>query len=338
MKKLLYEVSIIRPIIIILLLFMHSFTAYTGSWPAYDCMGTNDFYYLICKFITGFMLEAFVFISAYVFSYQCNSLNKNYKFIPFIKKKFIHLYVPCLFFGIIYYFIFINEGNFDKSKFADEVTKGCGHLWFLPMLFWNFIFIWLIDKYKPNKIITFIILSLLSVYPFHGLYLGLTRSIHYALYMYIGYQMWNYKGIILEKMKNNAFLYSFCAIYIFAVLAKTYFDIYIPSNGKIVIMAFSNSLLYLTSITGIMALYLAVCRITETTDYKPSEFVLNLSAICYGMYIFHQFILKYLLYKTSLPCMLGQLTPWVCFAITVCTSYLLTKLFMRFKFGRLLIG
>ena len=41
---------------------------------------------------------------------------------------------------------------------------------------------------------------------------------------------------------------------------------------------------------------------------------------------------------TSLPCILGQGTPWVCFVITVFISYLLTKLFMNFKFGRLLIG
>ena len=337
MKKLLYEVSIIRPLVIFLLIFMHSFTVYTGAWPEFTCFEGNQLYFWMCKFITGFRIETIAIVAGYVFSYQSNTLHRTYEFIPFAKKKFSRLYIQCLFFGIFYYLIFLNTDTFNISSFIIQVTSGAGHLWFLPMLFWCFLFIWAIDKYKPNKYLMFVILSLLSVLPIPWLPFGLQRSFHFIFYVYAGYLLWIYKSFIIERNKIRTILI-LCTLYVILVIAKTQIEIYLPIKEKTIITILSNTLHYFTSITGIMSMYLVVCRFTEKPNYIPSKFILNLSGICYGMYVFHQFILKFLLYNTSLPCILGQGTPWVCFVITVFISYLLTKLFMNFKFGRLLIG
>ena len=216
MQKLLYEVSIIRPFIIILLIFMHSFTAYDGNWPAFECYEPNSIYKWVPKFIMGFMLEAFVFISGYVYSYQTNTLKRSIGFISFAKKKFSRLYIQCVFFGVIYYFLFLNTGTFSIYDLIYKVTDGCGHLWFLPMLFWCFIFIWIVDRYKPNMYMMLAILAFISVIPMPmRLPLGMTKVSHYMLYIYLGYLLYTYKDVVIEKLSNKGSILFLIATYIF---------------------------------------------------------------------------------------------------------------------------
>ena len=52
--------------------------------------------------------------------------------------------LPCLFFGIIYYMMFYDL----QSPWYNIIWKllnGCGHLWFLPMIFWCFVLMCLIE-------------------------------------------------------------------------------------------------------------------------------------------------------------------------------------------------
>ena len=94
------------------------------------------------------MLETFVFISGYLFGFQ---VQKNgigiICFKNTILKKAKRLLLPCFFFGVIYYTVF-----YDLSKPVYEISYsimcGTGHLWFLPMLFWCFTEIYLIERLK----------------------------------------------------------------------------------------------------------------------------------------------------------------------------------------------
>ena len=62
MKKNLDEVSIIRPIIIVLLVVTHSFTIYNGGWDIPLYTDTIPLYSWIPKLISGFRLESVSFI------------------------------------------------------------------------------------------------------------------------------------------------------------------------------------------------------------------------------------------------------------------------------------
>lgn len=69
-SKILTEVSVIRPILIVLLVVYHSFIIYQGGWSEPDGFEPNRTYWWISKASYSFMLEAFVLISGYVFAYQ----------------------------------------------------------------------------------------------------------------------------------------------------------------------------------------------------------------------------------------------------------------------------
>ena len=77
MKKLLYEVSIIRPLIIFLLVVMHSFTMYDGCWPLPEGIHAVPAYAWLVNLISGFRIETIALIAGYVFAYQSIDLNRQ---------------------------------------------------------------------------------------------------------------------------------------------------------------------------------------------------------------------------------------------------------------------
>ena len=75
-KKRLDEVTLMRCILAILIVFMHSFTCYDGSW--HEPAGYVDvpLYMWLSRVSFAFTLEAFVFISGYLFAFQRIILNR----------------------------------------------------------------------------------------------------------------------------------------------------------------------------------------------------------------------------------------------------------------------
>jgi hypothetical protein len=339
-KQIISEVAILRPIIILLLVLMHSFAPYVGAW---ESIFENDgsliwpLYRLLVKLISGFRIEAIVFIAGYIFAYQTIDLGRTSKFKDFILSKLKRLYLPCLFFGIIYYFCFYNQGSFDISNFILKVTSGCGHLWFLPVLFWCFIIGWFLNNYRINHFIALGVLAFISILPIPFIPLGISRSIHFYFYFYFGYLLWIYRNEIMKYAKVR-YIFGLLLLYISSVICSEYFitDIFM---SKYVLFALTSSVDFLMAIFGILFSYLLVCRYTYKPNFVLSPKVFYLSSVCYGIYIYHQFLLKYLYYYTSFPILIGEvLLPWVSFILVTLVSYVLTVLSLRTKVGRFLIG
>lgn len=78
-------------------------------------------------------LNAFVFISGYLFSYIYIYTNKYQNYFIFIKNKFFRLLLPYLIWSVVVLALFPS-----KHPFRD-IVSGHQHLWFLYMLFYIFI-------------------------------------------------------------------------------------------------------------------------------------------------------------------------------------------------------
>ena len=63
-----------------------------------------------------------------------------------------------------------------------------------------------------------------------------------------------------------------------------------------------------------------------TQKYKLKTWYISLGGMCFGVYIFQEFIIKYLYYYTDLGERVSYLVlPWIVFIITTVTSILLSK-------------
>lgn len=343
-KKLLYEVSIIRPLIIFLLVLLHSFEKIAdggGQQQEYQLLMVYQWFVWIIK---GFRIETIALVAGYVFAYQSLVLGKRYGFLPFVKKKFFRLIVPMLFFGVIYYFcFFFDAAKFTIASFIVTLFSGCGHLWFLPMLFWCFIAIWIIDRYHLSSWLLLLLLAVFSVMPTPGLPFGFGRLPHFLFFVYAGYFLWERRAEVLKYKDNRALMIVLWLTYLLLVIVK---NVVLPEANsgmpiveKGMILSLRGFVGLLLSSVGILALYLTVCHFTERPSYCPKKWVVKASDDCYGVYVFHQFLLVWVYFFTPLVTVCANaLVPWVGFAVAMLTSLLLTKLSLKTKIGKFLIG
>lgn len=64
------EVTLLRAVLAVLIVFMHSFTCYNGSWDQPAGYIDIPIYKWLARFSFAATLEAFVFISGYLFALQ----------------------------------------------------------------------------------------------------------------------------------------------------------------------------------------------------------------------------------------------------------------------------
>lgn len=342
-KKLLYEVSIIRPLIIFLLVLLHSFAIFDGQWERPKGVDEIPIYFWFAKLISGFRIETIALVAGYIYSYQSNDLGRKYELWPFVIKKFKRLVIPALFFGIIYFLMFRNISHFTLFSALLAIVSGIGHLWFLPMLFWCFIFIWMVDRYRAKISIVLPILALLSIIPIPiSLPLGFQRLPHFLFYAYGGYILYIYREQFLSKLMNGKVI--FISVGLYLLLVSLQYSMFTDlGGGEFMLKALRKILLsfnkLLFSVTGIFALFLFVCRYTTRKSFKPKNWIISASSVCYGVYIYHQFILHLIYDRTLLPQTLGSfILPWIAFIITLILSLVLTFLSLKTKIGRYLIG
>lgn len=338
-KKLLYEVSYIRPIVIFLLVFLHSFEKITSGGGNYRDYQLNHLYEWVLELIKGFRIETIALVAGYVFAYQAIDLGRKYKFGPFVAKKFKRLILPMLFFGLIYYFCFYyHPETFSFTSMLIELFSGCGHLWFLPMLFWCFIIIWIIDHYNLCSYKTLLVLALISIISIHSLPLGFSKLPHFLFYVFGGYYLWTKHEYVQQKMMNKRGIVSLWLCYV-TLVEFLHFYKADPIMYGIVNYLFVRFVALLEACAGTLALYFSICSITYKTGFKPSRFVVESSSVCYGVYVYHQFILVWLYFNTPLYENVNEyILPIVGFVITFVLSLIMTRLSLKTRFGRYLIG
>lgn len=343
----LYEITIIRPIIIVLLVFMHSFTMFTGgaTWPLPNGIYPVKLYEDLTWFSYGFLMEAFVFISGYLFSYQLKS--KQMSLISIVKKKSHRLLLPSIVFSVIYFLFFLRDDSSTLLSSMLNILSGSGHLWFLPMLFWCFIFGYIIKKSKiPERIKhTFCLICAMVSGIFGFLPFQLSKACYYLFFFYLGMSIFNKKDALLAWLSRKKIVlliisYIFC--YVLLSAFKENLTLLTPSNlfyvfGRSVLLK-SSTLIYST--LGLMSLFCVVLYwLNRHQDWKPSLIWVNANLLCFGVYIYHQFILKYLYYNTAFPsCFDTYSLPWVGFGSAIVVSILFTWITRRSRLGRFLLG
>ena len=343
----LYEVTVIRPVIIFLLVFMHSFTMFTGgdTWPLPVGIHHVEAYRQLTWFTYSFFLEMFVFISGYLFCYQTSKREIEWKSL--IKKKAQRLLLPSIVFSTIYFLIFfLNSGQSWGSAILN-ILSGSGHMWFLPMLFWCFLLGFLLTKILIPEWVKLVVCCLLvamsGVVGFLPFQIG--KMCYYIFFFYLGVVVYNNKEYLSRKLSIGKILGLFVTYIVsYAILSSLKGEIVSLPATNIVMKIVKAALVRIStlcySLAGLLSLYSIVQYwLNAHPNWKPSNMLLQLNSICFGIYIFHQFVLKYLYYKTPLSTYVGTYyLPWVGFGIALLSSIVMSVLLSKVRVGRLLLG
>lgn len=334
------DVAVLRLTLIFLLVFYHAFCPFTGAWDTpYENFPQIETYKWLGILSHYFQLETMVFISGLLFGYALTRSPERLNFNNCVTKKAKRILLPCLLFSVIYYLMF-----YDSSEvwyvIVYKILCGCGHLWFLPMIFWCFVIVYLLERNRitpPHLVL--IISAIVSITALPVSLFGLGRTMVYFTYFYFGFCIM--RGYI--KFKHLSVMVSLTYIVIYALLIVLYEQVKgIGDAGIIWTLSRIGALRIIHLVAALLmiyALYSLANRPSIKTALDKMPVLIKLSGYCYGVYIYQQFILKYLYYDTAMPNhFTPEMLPWIGVALALLLSIVFCYLTLKTRLGRYLIG
>ena len=334
------EVTLMRTILALLIVFMHSFTCYNGSWEQPAGYVDIPTYKWLTRASFAFTLEAFVFISGYLFAFQRITLNRTGGGITLIVNKLKRLILPSIIFSILYFVLFFEYKGVGNMIYS--IINGCGHMWYLPMLFWCFVFGWMLEQIKIKDGWKMVFLIALNLFNIYSLPLRISTAFTYLVYFYGGYLIYKHSDVINNAITSRKLVVLWVVFTVVFVVCRPMRDVLVPSDTssnimKLLLIVGNHACQLLYAWSGLFAFYCTAVYFTQR--HQLSEATKKIAACCFGIYLFQQFILQLLYYKTDFPIWVGPYwLPWCGFIIATVVSYLLSDLLLKTKTGRFMIG
>lgn len=334
------EVTLMRTILAVLIVFMHSFTCYNGGWRIPEGYVDIPLYKWLSRLSFAFTLESFVFISGYLFAFQTITLKRVYGCGELIFNKLKRLIIPSVLFSILYFVLFYKYIGLPNMIYS--VINGCGHMWYLPMLFWCFLGGWILTKVHIRNRHKLLLLALLNLCAGFPLPLQFGRAFSFLFYFQLGYAIYQHRDTILLWISRKKLVLVWLLFVATFVIFRPMRD-YCMSNSqmsliqKAIMFIADNACHLFYAVVGSLTFYCTALFYTQHTQLKP--FTIMLATTCFGVYLFQQFFLQILYYKTTFPILVGPyMLPWLGFAIALVLSFLCSRMMLKTKVGRYLIG
>lgn len=212
------------------------------------------------------------------------------------------------------------------------------HLWFLPMLFWCFVFGLIIGKVVVNKpfYISLIVLSVffaLIFIPFRApAVFGLNALKNWLFWFFGGMVTMRYDKIVFNFIRRFHLVWGLIAV-------NLMIQLYTPT-------LYENYTVWklIASVSGVYAIWY-VTRIIPWNNFAFTDILLMLSSCSFGIYIFHNWIEMLLLSKSIQRIIPIErfafdnpwLSPFIFVAFAFTISFGLTYCIRLSKIGRHLI-
>lgn len=339
-KGRLNDVVIIRSIAIIMVVAFHAYymMMVDGHFPESAQMYHSMYFNLNCM-ILQFRMPLFIFISGYLFSHLENDRGKYATFKGLLSNKFKRLIIPFFVFATVF---MISINNFSWRPYY---TWGYDHLWFIPMLFWCFIFT-RIQSFVTWSKATWWKITVLSVFLVFNIIpqiqtplFGLPNFLRWYFWFYFGYQLYLNRDAAYHALNKHKLLYTIVLIGIYAgciyakctLLSDNSIHTWYTEFGNIAIVLllwyWINNLLFSKLMGGV--------KIFE-----------KLNKYSYGIYVFHNWLQPFMISSTAIALFgldsfaIGHpiLFPLAFTVSSFVLSLAVTWLLLKTRTGRFLIG
>lgn len=327
------EVDAMRPVLVVLLVLYHSFCMYDNKWELCENASSLDLYKWISRFANAFLLQGYFFLSGYVWAFQRETFRKKESIIKLLQNKTLRLLFPSISFGFIYYLLFYKGypiSSVDDTLQIFEsimyILNGPGHLWFLLALFWCFVFTYFLNKMDCSPALKLRITLICAIFPYIALPLRLGWSMFYILFFYLGYYTFLNKDGFLKLSNKARIIWGGYLLFIgvFVLLCSVKDTMLSIICNKYLLRSVSQMIEIIYSILGLMSFFLIIVRIVNRYTV-PLKTITWLGSYSFSIYIFQEFILRLIYYKTEIPmCLPSTLIPWFGFSLTLFFSVLLS--------------
>ena len=329
------DIAILRLLAIVVVVAFHAYgMCYAeGHLPQPLPKVYQETYEWINRYILiNIAMPLFVFISGYLFGMQLFK-GKYQSLWQVAKDKFLRLGVP------YFFFLPIMMATYSGFSLEPYYAGDYWHMWFLPMLWWQFVTTYLLRNVvlsgNPWVIMGLLVFlfSFALIGEFLPRFLGLQYLNHWLCFFILGVVVISNEDKIVSVFKRFYLFYPLIAIYLLTI-------IWFPTKYADVTIA-----LLIGSTSVILTIWYLFHRI-PWNRFRLTSFLLSLSACSFGIYVFHYWVEVYLVSSTA-----QRLFPIATFAeyhivlfpmlfsiLAFVISFLLTKIMITTKVGRYLIG
>jgi fucose 4-O-acetylase-like acetyltransferase len=325
-KNRLVEISYLRTLAIISIVFYHSFCPYM-RWNFVESE-LNNYYASVFSIWFGARMPLFLFISGYLFSHLLHNKGKYTSYGKFILNKTKRLLIPYLIFATL---LMVSHNNVSLPN----LTKGYWHLWFILMLFWCFVITWplkFVSKISIHALL-FITFLAISFYLKTRIAFGIQYLVHYYIWFYCGYLVAIYRKMLSVIFQPKP-LILICGLWFSLCFVRDYYGISTEHLKQAA--RFISNLSFILFAFGVFHLLTKKGILTE----HPLISLMN--KYSYGIYIAHIWIITLLFFKidwiTDIATNQPIIFPISLFIITIGSSFLATHLFLKTKIGTYLVG
>lgn len=220
-----------------------------------------------------------------------------------------------------------------------NLLSGTGHMWFLPMLFWCFVFVFLAEKTGLSVkwiVGASFIMLFASVLP---LPFRINTAMYYFAFFYAGYCIKKYEwSIPYDGTWKYILLFAcFTSAFVLKINVSELDNLRMGGSSTFSIFAVTISVRFVNAAIGTILLMMLSKKFVDCSDTSKWNNMLNLSDCCFGVYIFQQFILM-LLERTELAQNVSPyIYPWITFLLTLFLSLVLTVVIRKTKIGSQLL-
>lgn len=349
------NIAILRIVLIFLLVWTHAFAPWHGWGEIEGITASENYFHWIGKLTYYIFMPGLLMISGFLLGSSAKRKPERLNAHGLIVKKIKRLLIPSIIFSFVYYLMFYDL-SVSPVTILISILNGCGHLWFLPMLFWCFVITWVVTKLgiKHQIILTLAILVAIIPPPLGELSFRLNSALHYYIYFYIGFSIQTGMLSFLEKAGTVKNIFIAIAIYLttFTLYNIGFFDYIINIDGtsnneiqkitvlgvKILNLSIANIAVLVMSIAGLLTAFWIV-NLVVGKGYSLSGWMVQLSTYCFGVYILQQFLLMLIYYRSPLPYIVStNILPYIAILITLVGCLVMVHFFLKTKVGRFLIG
>jgi len=337
-QKELSNCTFVKTILMLIVVLYHCMLYWGGSWfigePVYAAKPLG----VLAAWLDTFHIYGFTLVSGYLFYALKYEKGKYSKFLSFAINKCKRLLIPYAFASLIWVIPFaVYFFKYDAGDIIWKYVFGTSpsQLWFLLMLFGVFMIFYPLSNFFEKHHLggAVIVLLIYGVGIFGGMVLPNVfqafRACTYIPLFWLGFKLRQHGNCRLRKVPT--YLWIVADILLFA-LAR-----YLSGYNGFIFSLLRLGLDFVLHIVGALMAFFVLQKIAGLIRCDERKTLKFLGTHSMTVYLFHQQVVYVLIHLLN-----GAVNPYIHSGINfigaMLISLLLSMLFMKFKFTRMLIG
>lgn len=293
-------IDLIKMIMMLLVVLYHSCCFFSGNWFA----GATPIYkstYIVnvAQYLNMFHVQTFTMASGFLFyclKKNMGKYNNIKKDVPKRAKRLLVPYFMVMITWVIPFYIYYHGFNFKDILYKYVLGCSPSQLWFLPMLFWNFIIFYFLFDRIPISMSGMICMIGISVVG--GAVLGKIITINiFQINTAIMYLMYYYLGALLYEKVNYVEINKLVTCVLLSILS---FLVWKYATGlsaqSILVSLIALAMKNICSLSSVVMVYLVINKWYEKNKFRTRNSIISnikkyLIENSFGIYLFHQQII-----------------------------------------------